>query len=492
MGYLAGFDAGSSSVKGTLIDAATGKIVATHTSPSTELKILAPHPGWAEQGPNVWWKHLCNVSNALLRKVRPADVEAIGISYQMHGLVLVDKKMRPLRPAIIWCDGRTQEMGDQAAKDLGPKFLRRALNYPGNFTASKIAWVKQHEPKLYREAYKAMLPGDYLAARLTGEICTTPSGLSEGILWDFGKQDLLEPVLDYYGIRRELLADVRPTFAAQGEVTAVAARQTGFARGTPVTYRAGDQPNNALSLGVLEPGEVAATAGTSGVIYAVTDKNVPDRLSRVNVFVHVNHAPPRQNRYGILACINGTGALYRWLRQLLGEDYGNMNKLAEKVVPGADGLVIIPYGNGPERVQGGHNTGMSIHYADLNRHGVGHLTRAAQEGIVFALKQGTDVMNEMGVKIKKVRAGRANMFLSDLFAKIFASAIGATVELMDTDGSQGAARGAGIGAGIYKRATDAFVGLSPAKTVTPDARLKRAYAALYPQWCETLASTLQA
>jgi xylulokinase len=491
MGYLAGFDAGSSSVKGTLIDAATGKVVATHTSPSTELKIDAPQPGWAEQGPELWWKHLCIVSKKLLATVDSRDVEAVGISYQMHGLVLTDEKLRPLRPAIIWCDGRTQGMADRAAKDLGAAFLKRALNHPGNFTASKLAWVKKHEPKIYKRAYRAMLPGDYLAAKLTGEVCTTPSGLSEGILWDFKRQCLLEPVLEYYKLRRDLIPEVRPTFSEQGTVTGRAARQTGFAPGTPVTYRAGDQPNNALSLGVLKPGEVATTAGTSGVIYAVTDRAAYDKKSRVNVFAHVNHDPGRHDRYGILACINGTGALYRWLRDVTGGDYLAMNRAAESVGPGADGLMMIPYGNGPERVQGGRNTGMSLHRADLNRHGVAHLARAAQEGIVFALKQGTDVMNEMGVTVRKVRAGRANMFLSDLFARMFASVIGAKVELMDTDGSQGAARGAGIGLGLYRRPADAFVGLKPVKTVRPDPKLKRAYAALYPSWVQVLKGTMK-
>ena len=489
MGYLAGFDSGSSSVKGTLIDAATGEAVASFTSPSTELKIDSPHPGWAEQDPETWWQHFCIVAKAILQNVDAADVDAIGISYQMHGLVLVDKAMKPLRPSIIWCDGRTQAMGDKAAKDLGPAFLKRALNYPGNFTASKLAWVKKHEPKVYKQAYKAMLPGDYLAAKLTGEICTTPSGLSEGILWDFKKQALLDPIIDYYGIRRDLLAGVRPTFSVQGQVTDAAARETGFKAGTPVAYRGGDQPNNALSLGVMKPGEIAATAGTSGVICAVTDKNVPDRQSRVNVFVHVNHDPGRKNRYGILACISGTGALYRWLHQMMGESYVEMNRQAEAVEPGADGLVIIPYGNGPERIQCGRNTGMSMHYVDLNRHGKGHVTRAAQEGIVLALKQATDVMAGMGVKITKVRAGKANMFLSGLFAKLFASVIGAKVELMNTDGSQGAARGAGIGCGLYKQEADAFVGLTPVATVTPDAKLRKAYGPIYTRWAETLERT---
>ena len=489
MKYLIGFDSGTSSIKGTLIEAKTGKVVADCTSPQKELAVLSPHPGWAEQDPKVWWKHFCIVARTLLKKVKPADVAGIGISYQMHGLVLVDDALKPVRPSIIWCDGRTQAIGDAAAKKLGPALLKKALNYPGNFTASKIAWVKKTEPKVYAKATKAMLPGDYLAAMLTGEICTTPSGLSEGILWDFQKQGLLEPVLKQYGIKRSLLPDVKPTFSIQGCVTAAAAKLTGFAKGTPVSYRGGDQPNNALSLGVMKPGEVAATAGTSGVVYAVTDKAIPDKQSRVNVFVHVNNSPGRM-RNGVLGCVSGTGALYRWLRDLSGGDYNAMNKLAASVEPGADGLTIIPYGNGPERVQCSRNTGMSMHYADLNRHGKAHVMRAAQEGIVFALKQCTEVMAGMGVKVKKVRAGRANMFLSDLFGSIFASMIGAKVELMSTDGSQGAARGAGIGAGVYKKADDAFVGLRPVKTVSPDPKLKKIYAALYPQWIKTLKTTL--
>ncbi len=489
MKYLIGLDSGTSSVKGTLIEATTGKIVADCTSPKTELAVLAPHPGWAEQDPAVWWKHFCIVARTLLKKVKAADVAGIGISYQMHGLVLVDGAMKPVRPSIIWCDGRTQALGDAAAKKLGPAFLKRALNYPGNFTASKLAWVRKNEPKVYARAVKAMLPGDYLAARLTGDICTTPSGLSEGILWDFKKQDLLDPILKRYGIKRSLLPDVKPTFSVQGRVSAAGAKATGFAKGTPVSYRGGDQPNNALSLGVMKPGEVAATAGTSGVVYAVTDKAIPDKQSRVNVFVHVNNTPGRM-RNGILGCVSGTGALYRWLRDLTGGDYTAMNKLAASVAPGADGLTIIPYGNGPERVQCGRNTGMSMHYGDLNRHGKAHIMRAAQEGIVFALKQCTDVMAGMGVDVKKVRAGHANMFLSDLFGSIFASAVGAKVELMSTDGSQGAARGAGIGVGLYKKADDAFVGLRPVKTISPDPKLRKAYATLYPKWVETVKTTL--
>ena len=485
MGYLAGFDVGSSSTKGTLLDSQTGRVVATYTSPQSELRIYAPQTGWAEQNPETWWTHVREVSGRLLDGRDSKDVEGIGISYQMHGLVIVDKAGKVLRPAIIWCDGRTQDMADRAAQELGPEFMESALNYPGNFTASKLAWVKQNEPETYARIHKAMLPGDYIAMRLTGETCTTPSGLSEGIMWDFQGRDVLHPVLQYYGIGPALLPDVKPTFSVQGEVNGRAANATGFAKGTPVAYRAGDQPNNAFSLKVLNPGEMAATAGTSGVVYAVTDQNAFDPQSRVNVFGHVN------GRNGILACISGAGCANRWMRDATAGDYASMNRMAAKVAPGSDGVIVFPYGNGPERTLGGKYTGFCIEDVDLNRHGNGHLSRAVQEGVVYAIRKGTDIMANMGAPVRSVRAGKANMFKSGVFGDIFANAVGAEVELMDTDGSQGAARGAGVGIGTYATPEEAFVGLKPVRTISPNPAVQQRYGELYSEWSDRLQRKLQ-
>ncbi len=487
MALLMGYDVGSSSVKATLMDAGTGRALASATSPEKELEIIAKQADWAEQHPATWWEHVRLATQKIKASTafEASDVKAIGISYQMHGLVLVDKNQQVLRPAIIWCDSRAVQIGQQAAKDIGAKkCLKRLLNLPGNFTASKLAWVKANEPKVYAKIDKMMLPGDFVAMKMTGQIRTTPSGLSEGIMWDFEKDRLADFVLDNYGISSDLIAETVPTFSVQGELTSAAAAELGLAPGTPVSYRGGDQPNNALSLSVLKPGEVAVTAGTSGVVYGVTDQSNYDPKSRVNIFVHVNHTA-KKPRYGVLLCLNGTGILNSWLKHNVageGLDYPQMNDLAATVPVGSDGLVILPYGNGAERTLENRNIGASVHGWNFNIHKKAHFLRAAQEGIVFALNYGLEIMRDMGTRLKTVKAGNANMFLSPLFAEAFATITGATVELYSTDGSQGAARGAGIGAGIYKGPQDAFVGLEPVRKVQPNKKLKKAYEAAYENW----------
>ena len=487
--YLLGFDVGSSSVKASLLDAQTGSVLASATSPKKELEIIAKKSGWAEQKPSTWWDNAKKAVAEILasKKINAADIKAIGISYQMHGLVLVDKNQEVLRDAIIWCDSRAVEIGQKAMKAIGEKMcLSHLLNSPGNFTASKLKWVKDNEPKIFSKIYKMMLPGDYLAMKLTGEIRTTPSGLSEGIMWDFQKQGLADLIMKYYKIPQDFIPDVFPTFSVQGELTTQAANELGLKAGTLVTYRGGDQPNNALSLNVLEPGEVAATAGTSGVIYGVTDKAKFDAKSRVNTFVHVNHTN-KKPRYGVLLCINGTGILNSWLKHNTGtDDYKAMDGLAAKSPVGSAGLAILPYGNGAERTLENRNIGASIHNMNFNVHNRSHLLRAAQEGIVFALNYGLEIMGQVGVKAKKVRAGNANMFLSPLFGQAFSCVTESVVELYNTDGSAGAARGAGIGLGFYKDCSKAFEGLKSTKKIEPDKKLVPLYKAAYQNWLNAL------
>jgi len=485
MALLLGYDVGSSSIKATLMEAETGNVLAMATSPEKELEIIAKKSGWAEQHPHTWWEHVIKATDKLGSKIPGIqNVQAIGISYQMHGLVLVDKNKEVLRPSIIWCDSRAVEIGEKAAKQIGEKkCLENLLNLPGNFTASKLKWVMDNEPEIYSKIHKMMLPGDYIAMQMTGEIKTTPSGLSEGIIWNFRQQRIAKLLLDHYGISEELIADVVPTFSVQGELTRAAAEELGLKPGTKISYRAGDQPNNALSLNVLNPGEIAATAGTSGVVYGITEKNDYDSKSRVNTFVHVNHTQ-QIPRYGVLLCLNGTGILNSWLKHNAtdGLDYERMNELAGGVKVGSDGLVILPYGNGAERTLENKNLGASIHGLNFNIHNRAHLLRAAQEGIVFALNYGLQIMRQTGVRAKTVRAGNANMFLSPLFAEAFATVTESTVELYNTDGSQGAARGAGIGAGIYKGPEDAFAGLQPVKTIEPNRKLTTDYKEAYERW----------
>ncbi len=486
--YLLGLDIGSSSIKASVLDAASGKVVGAAASPKQELAIDAPRPGWAEQDPATWWRHARNAIAEIKRGgVDLGEIEAVGVSYQMHGLVVVDKAGKVLRPAIIWCDSRAVEIGDKAFAAMGEKkCLEALLNSPGNFTASKLKWVKDNEPAIYRKIHKMMLPGDYIAMRLTGDIKTTPSGLSEGILWDFQRKGLAHRVLKHYGISPDLVADVAPTFSVQGELSKSAAAELGLKASAKVSYRAGDQPNNALSLNVLEPGEIAATAGTSGVVYGVGDKVRHDPQSRVNPFAHVNYTLAKP-RYGVLMCLNGCGSMNSWLKHnAAGMDYPEMNKLAATTPIGADGLSVLPYGNGAERTLANKDIGAQVVGLQLNRHGRAHLLRAAQEGIVFALNYGVGIMRGMGVTVKKVRAGDANMFLSPLFAEAFANVTGASVELYNTDGSQGAARGAGLGAGIYKDAKQAFAGLKTTRSIQPDREKRAAYQEAYGKWLGVL------
>lgn len=486
MALLLGYDVGSSSIKATLMEAETGKVLATAVSPKKELEIIAKKFGWAEQHPHIWWEHVIKTTQMIKSQADfdASDVRAIGISYQMHGLVIVDKNKEVLRPSIIWCDSRAVQIAEKAAAEIGEKkCLKSLLNLPGNFTASRLKWVMENEPDIYSKIHKMMLPGDYIAMKMTGEIKTTFSGLSEGIIWDFQRQELAKFLLDYYGIAEDLIAKAVPTFSVQGELTKLAADELGLKAGIKISYRAGDQPNNALSLNVLNPGEIAATAGTSGVVYGITEKSDYDSKSRVNAFIHVNHTP-KTPRYGVLLCISGTGILNSWLKHNAtdGLDYDKMNELAGSIEVGSEGLVVLPYGNGAERTLENKNPGASVHSLNFNIHNRAHLLRAAQEGIVFALNYGVGIMRRVGVEARTVRAGNANMFLSPLFAEAFATVTQSVVELYNTDGSQGAARGAGIGAGVYKGPEDAFVGLEPVKTIEPNDKLSAAYQQAYQRW----------
>ena len=486
---LLGIDIGTSSIKVSVVDAQKRQTIASATYPETETEIIAREPGWAEQDPALWWEH---VQQAILKAhstktYHPSDIQAIGISYQMHGLVCVDKNQELLRDSIIWCDSRAVELGNAAFNAIGhSRSLQHLLNSPGNFTASKLAWVKENEPAIYEQIDKVMLPGDYIAMKLTGEATTSISALSEGIFWDFKNKELSKDVFEYFGLDVSFIPEIRNLFSEHGTLRPAVAEKLGLEPGIPVAYKAGDQPNNALSLNVLEPGEVAATAGTSGVIYGVSDELTFDPLSRINSFAHVNHTAA-QKRIGILLCINGTGILNRWLKNITGSNvtYAGMNESAATVAPGSEGLQLLPFGNGAERMLENKLVGAHINNLDLNIHTMAHLYRAAQEGIAFAFRYGLDIMKENGLNPAVIRAGRANMFLSDVFANCFVNTLDVPLELHNCDGSVGAALGAGVGAGIFNTAKDAFIEARPLKTIQPGSSVS-VYDELYESWKELL------
>ncbi|MFT3676611.1 MAG: FGGY family carbohydrate kinase [Chitinophagaceae bacterium] len=478
---LLGIDLGTSFIKVSVVDAASQLLLVSATWPETEADISTPQPGWAEQHPDQWWTA---VKQAIAQchtrgKYDPKDIGAIGISYQMHGLVLTDRQQQVIRPAIIWCDSRAVSTGDRAFQELGQQYcLQHLLNSPGNFTIAKLAWVKENEPETYSRINQFMLPGDFIALQLTGESSVTVSGLSEGICWDFQQQRISTELLDHYGLDQQMIPPVQRLFGVHGRVKKEVAAALSLKEGIPVTYKAGDQLNNALALHVLQPGEVAATAGTSGVIYAVSGTPDYDPLSRVNSFAHVNYTS-QQPRIGVLLCINGAGIFNRWIKQIAGHpaDYAALNQLAVSAPAGAEGLLALPFGNGAERMLENKLPGAGFAGIDLNKHGLPHLIRAVQEGIAFAFRYGMDIMRENGMEIKLVRAAKANLFLSDVFSASFSNINNTAVEFYEGDGSYGAALGAGIGAGYYKDTNEAGQYRKPAALLEPDpsAQLEETY-----------------
>ena len=482
--YYIGFDIGSSSVKVALVDAVTGKkIIALH-EPQEEMAITSLQSDWAEQDPNSWWEYVCKATKRLIKEanIPPKEISGIGISYQMHGLVVVDESGKPLRDSIIWCDSRAIDIGNKAFENIGEeKCASNLLNSPGNFTASKLKWVKDNEPELYEKIYKYMLPGDYIAYRLTGEMNTTKNGLSEGILWDYKEDKVAGWLLDYYGINPSLTPTIVQNFSNQGEVDQKGSQESGIPFGTPVIYRAGDQPNNALSLNILKPGEVAATGGTSGVIYAVTDILKSKESSRINNFAHVNYSPETTN-VGKLLCINGAGIMYRWLRNNLGEEsYEAMNKRASKVAVGSDGVVVIPFGNGAERMLNSMNIGTHFINLNLNRHTSSHLCRAALEGIAFSFVYGMEILKDDNAKINVIRAGNDNLFRSEIFSNTVATLIGHEIEIYNTTGSVGAARACGLTDGDFEKFGNNITKNDHVMTFMP-LKNKEPYEMAYQHW----------
>lgn len=490
--YSLGIDVGSSSVKVSLLDIESGKCVGSATNPKVEAPIRALHKGWAEQDPEMWWGFVCDGIKEIGAGCKLSDVVSIGITYQMHGLVAVDKDVKPVRDAIIWCDSRAVEIGAEALEGIGyGKCMEHLLNSPGNFTASKLAWVKRNEPELYARIYKFMLPGDYIAYKLSGEVATTETGLSEQILWDFKESRRADFVAEYYGIEADKFPVTVPSIGLQCRTDAAAERELGIPEGTPICYRAGDQPNNAFSLNVLAPGEIAATGGTSGVVYGVTDIPKADSASRVNTFVHVNNSAD-EHRYGVLLCINGTGILNSWVHHRITPDmdYGMMDEKAAEAPAGSDGLLVLPFGNGAERVLENRNIGARFVGLDLVRHSTEHILRATQEGIAFSFRYGIDIMKDLGLDLKVIRAGKANLFLSPLFRSTLATLCDASIELFNTDGSLGAARGGALGAGYYRTPEEAFATLEKLEQVNPVHVWKDALEHAYQNWKAELTRTL--
>lgn len=489
-----GYDIGSSSIKAAIIDSATNRQVAVASYPEQEMEIISHKNGWAEQHPEDWWTHLCQATKLVLSQSRVSkkDIVGIGISYQMHGLVVVDKHHEVLRPAIIWCDSRAVDTGEKALEAIGSDLCNsHLLNAPGNFTASKLKWVKENEPEIFNSIFKLMLPGDYIALKLTGAITTTVSGLSEGMFWDFQNHQVADFLMENLGFDDSIIPEIVPTFSIQGKLTEQAAEALGLHKDVIVGYRGGDQPNNAWSMGVLNPGEIAATGGTSGVVYGVQDVPVFDPKSRVNSFAHVNHTIENQ-RIGILLCINGAGIQYRWMKQMLASkevSYGDLEGIISQIPIGSDGLSVLPFGNGAERMLSNKDMGAQINNIQFNRHTKSHLYRAALEGIAFSFVYGMEVLNELGLHVNKLRVGNDNLFQSQVFSETISTLTHAPIEMLETTGAIGAARGAAFANGAFNSLAEAVSGDKLVKEYQPISKEYQAYSTAYENWKNNLLKT---
>lgn len=493
--YFLGYDIGSSSIKIALLNASTNKPVAVLAHPKDELSMTSTQSGWAEQDPESWWDCAAIATKELLvtNQIDPADIKGIGIAYQMHGLVVVDHQQNVLRPSIIWCDSRAVSIGEEAFHTLGHEWsFSHLLNSPGNFTASKLKWVRDNEPQLFDKIHKMMLPGDYIAMKMTGQITTTIPGLSEGMFWDFNQTEMSNALLDHFGINKQLIPDLTEVFGVQGYLTKEAAEILGLREGVPVAYRSGDQPNNAMALGVLAPGQVAATGGTSGVVYGVSETPIFDVRSRINSFAHVNYKKESPVT-GALLCINGAGIQYRWIKEhvaRIGMSYNDLECLVEEVTIGSDGLCMLPFGNGAERMLESKGIGASLHGLNFNVHKNSHLVRAALEGIAFAFVYGIEILNELGLNTRSLRVGNDNLFRSATFSKTIASLTNSEISVLETTGAIGAARGAAYGLGHFNSLKEAMSGDNVVRSFNPEK--KEPYQKAYDNWKNILTDKLKA
>ncbi|MBO0342307.1 MAG: FGGY family carbohydrate kinase [Bacteroidota bacterium] len=487
--YWIGFDVGSSSIKAALVNVHDGSAVDIVQFPEKEMSIISKKSGWAEQDPEIWWQNLCTATQKLLSEnnIKNTSIKGIGISYQMHGLVIVDKKYNPLRPSIIWCDSRAVDIGAKLFQSVGEdKYVDHLLNSPGNFTLSKLKWIQENEPSIYKKIHKFMLPGDYIALKLSGECITTPSGLSEGIMWDFKENQLAAWLLENSGVDSSLVPEIRSSFSEQGTVSKKGALESGLPEGIPIMYRAGDQPNNALALNVMEPGQVAATGGTSGVVYAISEQQSTTEHTRINSFAHTNHSMEK-TRIGKLLCINGTGIQYSWIKNEMSPNlsYNEMNKWAESIPIGSDGLCVLPFGNGAERMLENRGKGSQILHLNFNIHKAAHVYRAALEGIAFSFVYGMGILKNDGVNISAIKAGNDNLFRSSVFSKTIATLTQAKIDIVETTGAIGAARAAAYAFGDFKSIAEATASDTVQKTYEPDPSTNE-YQNAYQVWEQAL------
>ena len=490
MALVLGIDVSTTATKAVLLDE-SGAVVGVGTA---EYGFQTPRPLWSEQPPGLWWDGTLRALHAVLATTgrSAADIEAVGLTGQMHGLVLLDKADRVLRPAILWNDQRTAAECDVIRDAVGPD---RLVAITGNdaltgFTAPKLVWVRDHEPEVWRAAAHVLLPKDYVRLRLTGGHAIDKADGAGTLLFDLAARDWSAEVLGRLDIPRAWLP---PTFegpAITGMVTAEVASMTGLRAGTPVVAGGGDQAANAVGVGVVAPGSMALSLGTSGVIFAATDQPLFEPQGRVHAFCH---AMPR--RWHMMSVMLSAAGSLRWFRDALapGVEFGDLAASAGEVPAGSDGLFFLPYLSGersphPDPLARGAFVGLNL------GHDRRHMTRAVLEGVAFGLRDGLDLMMAAGMtppdRIRASGGGTA----SPLWRQILADVLGTEIATVDT--TEGAAYGAGllaaVGAGWFTSvdaATERIVRVRPVATPGPDAAVYAERHAIYRELYPALAPT---
>jgi xylulokinase len=496
MTYLLGIDVGTSGSKAVLISAADGAVQATATH---EYPLSHPRPLWAEQDPEAWWQGTVKSIRLVLEKAGgdAGDVAAVGLTGQMHGLVMLDRSGKVLRPAILWNDQRT---GSQCAAITEKVGARKVLELTGNqvlpgFTAPKILWVKEHEPEVYERCAKILLPKDYVRYRLTGEFFGDVSDASGTSLFDVGRRRWSDEMLQALEVPREWLAEITESPVGSTRVSPEGAEATGLKAGTPVAAGGGDQAAGAVGTGIIEEGIVSTTLGTSGVVFAASSSYRVEPEGRLHAFCHA--VPGQWHLMGVMLSAAGS---FRWYRDTLGQEemraaaeagedpYDLLTRGAQEAPAGCEGLLFLPYLTG-ERTPHPDPEARGVFFGLTLRHGKNHLTRATLEGVTYGLRDSLELMRELGLTISQMRAsggGAKSPFWRQLLADIFGTEI---VTVNSVEGAPyGAALLAGVAAGIFEDVPAACrTALKVTDSHPADASLRdryddyyRRYRALYP------------
>ena len=495
MSYLIGLDVGTTGCKVLLINPA-GEVIASATE---EYPMYTPRPLWAEQNPEDWWRAAQACFRALLAHLRPDQIKGIGLTGQMHGLVLLDKAGQVLRPCIMWNDQRTAAQCYAMTEKVGADRLLRIAGNPAlpGFTAPKILWVKEHEPQVYAKTAHVLLPKDYIRYRLTGELATEVSDAAGTILLDVGKRQWSEEILRDLDVPRDWMPAVHESPVITGKVSKAAATATGLREGTPIVGGGGDQAAGAVGSGIVKAGIVSVTVGTSGVVFAHTDNLMVEPQGRLHAFCHA--VPGAWHVMGVTLAAGGS---LRWFRDTLGhperavaeltgvDPYFVLMAEAAKAPAGSEGLLFLPYLSG-ERTPYPDPNAKGVFCGLTVRHAKPHLVRAVMEGVTYSLRDCVELIKGMGLSIGQVRASGGGA-RSELWRQILAEVFDVElVTLTSTEGAPyGAALLAGVGTGVYANVPEACENtLHVATLVEPDpqrAQIYEDYYQIYRQMYGTL------